>query len=162
MRGAVALALVLVAAAPAGAALPKEGLLVPGRSLAGVRLGATRAEVLSGWGRRHGVCRGCRRTTWYFTYQPFAPQGAGVEFRRGRAVALFTLWAPAGWTTRVGLRIGDPAGRISELYGPLERTTCRGYSGYRLPQRGSITTFYVDNEKVWGFGLSRPGIPLCR
>lgn len=154
--GALALAL------PAAAALPKAGVLVPGRSLGGLKLGATKAQVLGAWGRRHGVCRRCSRMTWYFNHQPFAPQGVGVEFRGNRAVALFTLWSPAGWATPTGLRLGDPAGRIDELYGPLEQTPCNGYSAFRLQGSRVITSFYVDNGKVWAFGLSRPGVPLCR
>lgn len=149
-------------ALPAAAALPREGVLIPGRSLGGVTLGATKAQVLAKWGRRHGVCRRCRETTWYFNYAQFAPQGAGVEFRGNRAVALFTLWSPVGWTTPKGLRLGDPAARIDELYGPLETTPCRGYSVLRRVSRRAITSFYVENEKVWAFGLSRRGIPLCR
>ena len=162
MRRAAVVIAALVLATPAAAALPQEGVVVPGRTFAGLALGATKQRVKAAWGSRFGVCRGCPRTTWYFTYQPFAPQGAGVEFRRGRAVAFFTLWSPANWGTVEGVRTGDPAGRISELYGPLPKSECRGYSGYRIAKRRSITTIYVDNEKVWGFGLSRPGIPICR
>ena len=53
----------------------------------------TRAQVLAKWGRDHGVCRGCKRRTWYFTYHHFQPQGAAVEFTRGRVSALWTLWS---------------------------------------------------------------------
>src|SRR5919202_255612 len=88
-------------------ALPQHGVLVPGRSLGGLRLGATRAEVRTAWGASYGRCRGCADETWYFTYRAFTPQGAGVSFRSGRAVALFTLWSPPGWRTSRGLTIGD-------------------------------------------------------
>jgi hypothetical protein len=163
MRTATATTLLALALAfPAAAAPPTEGVLVPGRSLGGLKLGATKAQVLASWGRKHGVCRRCSRTTWYFNYEPFAPAGAGVEFRRGRAVALFTLWSPPGWTTPKGLRLGDPVDRVYELYGTLEETVCGSYSAFRLGGRRTVTAFYVENEKVWGFGLSRPGIPLCR
>jgi hypothetical protein len=60
------------------------GVLVPGETLGGVRIGMTKAEVGANWGDRRGVCRECRRTTWYFNYRPFQPQGAGVVFERGR------------------------------------------------------------------------------
>lgn len=165
MRATTALtlfALVLVLALPAAAALPREGIFVPRRSLGGLALGATKAQVLAAWGPRHGICRRCSATTWYFNYEPFAPQGVGVQFRGNRAVALFTLWAPQGWTTPSGLRIGDPASRIDELYFPGDETVCSGYSALTLRGRRSVTAFYVDNDKVWGFGLSRRGIPVCR
>jgi hypothetical protein len=127
-----------------------------------VRLGATKADVLAAWGRVHGVCRRCRRTTWYFNYQPFAPEGVAVEFRAGRAAALFTLWSPSGWSTPKGLRLGDPAARIAELYGVLAERHCNGYTAFRLARRGAVSSVYVDNEKVWGFGLNRPGVAVCR
>jgi hypothetical protein len=163
VRAATAIVLMtLVLAAPAASAPPRGGLMIPGRSLGGLELGATKEQVLAKWGRRHGVCRRCRYTTWYFNYERFQPQGAGVEFRGNRAVALFTLWSPEGWTTPKGLRLGDPAARIDELYVPHDETACRGYSALTLRTRRVVTAFYRDNDAVWAFGLSRPGIRLCR
>lgn len=143
-------------------ALPHGGVVRPGVSLGGVRLGATPAAVRSAWGGGFGRCRGCGRTTWYFTYRPYAPQGAGVEFRGGRAAALFTLWSPPGWRTREGLRIGDPSSRVGEVYGLVSRRECRGYYAFVLPQRGVLTAFYVVAEKVWGFGVGLASVPVCR
>jgi hypothetical protein len=137
---------------------PQQGVLVPGESLGGVRLGATQAQVKAAWGKRYGVCRSCPRTTWYFTYRPFEPQGVGVEFRGGRATALFTLWQPAGWRTREGLVLGDPRSRVEVLYGLLPETRCRGYVALR---RGK-TVFYVRRDEVWGFALLAQGSPACR
>lgn len=120
------LALLALLAAPtaAAAAPPHSGLFVPGASLGGLRLGITPAQVSSAWGARHGACRGCPAPTWYFTYRPFTQQGAAVEFRQGRAAALFTLWSPPGWRTPNGLSLGDPAARVTQLYGPLPRLQC--------------------------------------
>ena len=58
-------------------ALPQAGVFVPGKSLGGVRLGATEKQVRSVWGPRVGVCRGCRDRTLYFTYAKFDQVGAG-------------------------------------------------------------------------------------
>jgi hypothetical protein len=151
--------LLLLAAA---VTLPHNGLVDPGRSLGDLRLGATAAAVRSAWGGGFGRCHGCRRTTWYFTYRPYTAQGAGVELRGGRVAALFTLWSPSGWHTRQGLRIGDPSSRIGALYGPVARRDCRGYHAFVLRQGTTVTAFYVVDEKVWGFGLSRPQVPVCR
>src|SRR2546429_139128 len=83
-------------------------------SPSGVRLGMTAAQVERAWGTVHGVCRGCARTTWYFTYKRFDPRGAGVELVHGRVVAIFTLWSPSGWQTADRrLAIGDETGRIT-------------------------------------------------
>jgi hypothetical protein len=143
-------------------ALPQSGLVEPGRSFGGLRLGAHPATVRAAWGGSFGRCRACASPTWYFTYRTYAPQGAGLELRNGRVAAIFTLWSPSGWHTPAGLRIGDASSRIGELYGPLARRDCRGYYAFVLPQRRSVTAFYVVDEKLWGFGLTRPSVPVCR
>src|ERR671932_1991688 len=99
--------------------LPQHGILVPGKSLGGVRLGASPAQVERAWGRFHGTCRSCAHRTWYFTYRRFDRKGAGVEFRNGRAAAIFTLWKPPGWRTSRGLTLGEPTARMTALYGAL-------------------------------------------
>ena len=112
--GKLAAIVALVLAGTASAAPPREGVLVPGRSLGGVSLGMTSAQVRDAWGSRYGVCRDCEgRTTWYFNRVRFKPEGAGVELRRGRVAAVFTLWKPSGWRTRDGLTLGDPEARIT-------------------------------------------------
>jgi hypothetical protein len=143
-------------------ALPQHAVVVPGKSFAGLRLGATAARVERAWGTRHGRCRDCRETTWYFTYKRFEPQGAGVSFRRGVADALFTVWSPPGWHTNRGLTVGDPEARITELYGVLPRAECGTYSALVLRRGGTDTQFFVYKGEVWGFGLSRAGAPPCR
>jgi hypothetical protein len=154
--------MVAVLAAAVAAALPQPGVLVPGRSLGGIRLGETPKQVRAAWGNSYGRCSGCRHTTWYFNYGPFQQQGAGVEFRRGRVAAVFTLWQPPGWHTPKRLTLGDPSQRITELYGALARANCTGYYGLLLPRARALTVFYVSEEKLWGFGLMRPHVLLCR
>jgi hypothetical protein len=154
--------LALLAASAASAGPPRAGLVIPGEMLGGLALGATKSQVQAAWGTRYGVCRDCRVETWYFNLQRFEPQGAGVTFRQGRAVALFTLWSPPGWRTSQGLRTGDPEFRISTIYGSLFRVNCGRYSASTMRSRGVTTAFYVVDEQVWGFGLSRPGQRVCR
>jgi hypothetical protein len=144
------------------AAPPRAGVIVPGKSLGGLTLGATPGQVRAAWGSRFGVCRDCRARTWYFNLRAFESQGAGVAFRGGRVVALFTVWSPQGWHTDRGLRIGDPAARIAGLYGPLLRVNCGTYAAMTLKRGRTTTSVYVVDEQVWGFGLSRPGQPDCR
>jgi hypothetical protein len=153
----------LVVAGTAAAAPPKAGVLVPGRSLGGVSLGMTPAQVRDAWGSRYGVCRDCRgRTTWYFNRERFQPQGAGVELRRGRVVAAFTLWQPPGWRTSDGLALGESEARITETYGALTRIECGGYSALSLRKGDAVTVFYVFEGALWGFALTRPDVPTCR
>jgi hypothetical protein len=147
---------------PAAAAPPGAGVLVPGRSLGGVELGDTKPTVEAQWGRAYGVCRDCRRETWYFNYYAFQPKGTGVEWRSGRVAAVFTLWQPLGWRTSRGLELDDHASRVTGVYGPLPRTECPSYAVYTLRRRDTVTAFYVLRDRLWAFGLMRAGSPLCR
>jgi hypothetical protein len=156
------LAAAAVLAGDAAAAPPRAGLVVTGRSLGGLELGVTRAEVRDAWGARFGSCRGCAQPTWYFNYRRFEPLGVGVSFRRGRAIALFTIWAPPGWRTTRGLRIGDDEARVAALHGPHLRVSCGTYAALTLRGRAATTAVYVHDGRVWGFGLSRPGLSPCR
>ena len=151
-----------VLAATVLAALPIHGAFLPGKSLGGVRLGATPAQVQQVWGRRHGACTNCAHPTWYFNYGRYEPQGAGVEFRNNRAVAVFTLWQPTGWRVPNGLRTGAPAAEIQRRYGALVRVSCGTYDAYVATERNTTTAYYVFNERVWGFGLNRPYVSACR
>ncbi|MGZ8782302.1 MAG: hypothetical protein ACXWZB_02255 [Gaiellaceae bacterium] len=162
MRLLAVAAVALGLSIPAAAAPPGAGVLVPGRSLGGIELGQTKAEVERRWGRAYGICRGCPRETWYFNYFAFQPRGAGVEWRRGRVVALFTIHQPPGWRTPRGLELGDPVARITGVYGPLKVVSCTGYSVLTLPGRNATTAFYVLGERLWAFGLARKSLPLCR
>jgi hypothetical protein len=163
VRAAAALlAFVFVLALPASAAPPGAGILVPARSLGGIELGTSEAEVERRWGRAYGVCQSCRRETWYFNYYAFEPRGAGVELQEGRVVAVFTIYSPGGWRTTRGLSLGDPASRIRSFYDGLRRVRCRGYEALVLRRPAAVTAFYVLDDRLWGFGLSRPGLPLCR
>ncbi len=162
MRLAAAIAAALSFALPAAAAPPGAGVLVPGRSLGGIELGATKAEVERRWGRAYGVCRGCARETWYFNYYAFQPRGAGAEWRNGQVTALFTIYQPLGWRTPTGLALNDPVSRVTGTYGPLERTECDRYSVLTLTGRNVTTAFYVLDNRLWAFGLFRPSVPLCR
>ncbi len=162
MRGVLSALLALVFVGGAAAVPPRAGVLVPGKSLGGLSLGATRAQVRAAWGSRFGVCRDCLRQTWYFNLRPFEPHGAGVSFRRGRAVALFTVWGPAEWRTDRGLGIGDPATRIAGVYGPLLRVNCGTYATFALRRGRTRNSIYVVDEQVWGFGLSLATEPTCR
>jgi hypothetical protein len=141
-------------------ALPQHGVFVPFRSLGGVKLGATKEQVARAWGS-HGVCRRCALPTWYFNYKPFTQQGAAVTFSRGRVVALTTLWRPQGWHTPNGLLLGDQSARVTAIYGGLATMNCGGYTAYTLT-RGKVTSaFYVFEDELWGFGLSRAPAPVC-
>jgi len=157
MRRAVLCAAVLALAVPAAAAglLPRQGVLVPGHSLGGVRLGERQAQVAAALGRFHGVCEGCARPTWYFTYGPFDKHGLGVEFSRGRVSAVYTLWRPAGWHGPTGLRLGAFDGQITAVVGPLVVADCEGYEALVADTGRARTAYFVVDGRLWAFGLFR-------
>jgi hypothetical protein len=142
-------------------ALPAHAVVVPGKSFAGLHLGATGAQVSAAWGPRYGRCRSCDQPTWYFTYKRFEPQGAGVSFRSGAARAFFTIWGPSGWHTDRGLKVGEPAARVTQLYGVLPRVECGTYAALVLRRGRTATQIYLYKDQVWGFGLSSAGAPPC-
>lgn len=121
----------------------------------------TRADVIRAWGRKHGVCRNCARTTWYFNYRPFHPEGAGVVFERGRVAHVFTVWRPRGWRTADGLVLGAPEADIGRANVIVDERQCGRYSALLSPGPSAQTVFYVYREKLWGFGLVRPGANPC-
>lgn len=157
--GTVAVALALGASAFAGT--PDAGVLVPQVSLGGVRLGWTRAQVEAVWGRAEGRCANCRRETFYFNRYAFQPQGAGIELVAGRVDAVFTLWAPPGWRTAQGLRIGDPLVRVEATYPTTLATPCRSYDAYVLPGGHAKSVVYVVDGDVWGFALMTARHGVC-
>jgi hypothetical protein len=152
----------LVLAAPAAAGLPKAGTLVPGRSLGGVRLGESQHDLRAALGTFYGVCRGCSRRTWYFTYRPFAKQGLAVEFMRGRVSGVYTLWRPPGWHAPHRLRFGSTPLAV-HVYSHAKRTVvCDTYEALVRDSPHARTAYYLYAGKLWGFGLFRRGASPCR
>jgi hypothetical protein len=152
----------LLAAAALATGPPQGGVVVPGASLGGVRLGATRAEVRAAWGSAFGRCRRCAEETWYYNYAAFRPAGVGVSFAGGRVDALFTLWTPPGWRTSDGLVLGDRVTRVTELYGPLAPTQCGDYTAYAKQSGQAQTVFYVRDDAVFALALTRAAALPCR
>jgi hypothetical protein len=163
MRRAVACALLFFCgAASAHAALPRNGVLLPGRSLGGVRIGEPAAQVRASLGSRYGVCRGCPTTTWYFTYRPFTGQGLAVELRRGRVSGVYTIWRPSGWMGPQGLKLGAPQAEVTALAGPLVPVACPGYDALTSETPDVRTAYYVVDDRLWGFGLLPAHTSPCR
>jgi hypothetical protein len=155
-------ALLLCGATAASAALPRNGSLVPGQSLGGIRLGEPAAQVRSALGGQYGLCRGCRTTTWYFTYKPFTGEGLAVELNRGRVSAVYTIWRPSGWKGPQGLRLGDPEAEVTALAGPLIPITCAGYDALTTDAPDARTAYYIVDSRLWGFGILPAHTTPCR
>jgi hypothetical protein len=133
-------------------------VLVPGRSLAGIRLGDTPAHVRRRLGGDYGVCSGCATTTWYFTYRRFDDRGLAVEFSRRRVSAVYTLWQPSGWRGPHGLRLGDDEGAVTTVVGGAVPVACSGYTALVVAR----SAYLIVGGRLWGFGLFRKGASPCR
>ena len=160
---AASIAAVAVLAVAIALTLPHTGVLVPGRSLAGVRLGDTATTVARRWGPAHDVCGVCDERTWLFHYATDGTKGVAAVFHGDRVAALFTLGAPHGWRTADGLRLGEARERVKELYGTgLRETVCTGYTALTIRSPRAATSIYVTGDSVYGFALSLPTMPVCR
>lgn len=154
--------LALALAAPAAAGLPKAGVLAPGRSLGGIRLGQSPQAVRSTLGTFYGTCHGCPRRTWYFTYRPLDRHGLAVEFTGGHVSGLYTLWRPAGWHAPHRLGFGSSVLVVHRLTGASRTVTCRGYEALVRDSAHARTAYYLFDGRLWGFGLFRRGASPCR
>jgi hypothetical protein len=146
------------------ARLPRNGVLVSGRSLAGVALGDTMAQVRALWGpgRQLDRCRGCKPAIWFYTYPTGDPVGAGVEFKGGRVVAVFTLGGPIGWHTESGIRVGQV---LANPFTDDTSTwkTCAGYSAKTTKTTpDAVTSILTQGAAVYGFALTRPSVSPCQ
>jgi hypothetical protein len=161
MRTLAILAAALVVGGSAGAALPKPGVFLPGRSLGGIRLGESAAAVRTALGP-HGVCMHCATTTWYFNYEQFQRRGLAVELTRGLVSAVYTLWQPKGWHTSNGLRLGVLEAQLTSKTQPLVAVVCPGYDARVADTRHARSVYYVAEGRLWGFGLVRAHTNPCR
>jgi len=152
----------LALAASAAAGLPKAGVLVPGRSLGGIRLGESPQAVRAALGTFYGACRGCPRRTWYFTYRPFDKHGLAVEFTGGKVSGIYTLWRPAGWHASHKLGFGTSVLAVHKLVGASRAVTCSDYEALAHDSLQARTAYYLVNGRLWGFGLFRRGASPCR
>ena len=106
---------------------PTRGIVVPGQSIAGVKIGMTEEQVAKLWGHNYEVCTSCgKKLVWLYEYRGAEPLGAAVKFdapapkgstredrRRAvgnlqgkvtptsgsKVISVFTLGSPASWAS---------------------------------------------------------------
>lgn len=144
------------------ASLPPKGVLAPGVSLGGVRIGYTPAKVTQLWGKNYKVCPECKNPTWYWFYQGPEPLGAAVKFKEGKVVAAFTLGSPTGWRTQEGLLMGEQIDKVLTLYGQLRFHGCIGFSAMSMRSGNTVTSIYTTGASVYGFAITAPAEPVCQ
>jgi hypothetical protein len=154
----------LAAAAPlAASAFPSRGVVVPGQSIASVRLGMTQAQVRKLWGGGYVTCATCGKlAVWLYEYRGAEPLGGAVKFSpAGRVVAVFTLGSPVGWGLK-GLMMGDPVSNVYNLFGNPGTTNCIGYDALTVRIGASTTSFYSASGFIYGYALTAPTQPVCQ
>jgi len=178
----VVTALVLASGAAAHSAhaagtIPQRGVFVVGKTLAGVGLDYTQAQVKAHWGQGYTVCTAkplcsAAQPVWLFEYRIGEPLGVAVRFRNGRTVSVFTLGAVGvnplsaggggGWKTAEGLHITDPVSNIYSFYSAATiDTQCLFYGAISMRKGNVISSFYTASGTVYGFALTATGEPIC-
>jgi len=148
---------VSVAHNPAGI-FPVNGILVPGQSLGGIRLGDTGGKVLTLWGRNFTMLPG-QPMTWLYMSPTGDPYGAGVSFREGKVTAIFTLGGITGWRRSDGLRVGQIFPKFNDPNGST--TACVGYGAISSHAGDAVSSVLMQGQSVYGFALTRPSEPVC-
>jgi hypothetical protein len=142
--------------------LPVRGIVIPGVSLAGVKVGDTEQRVKKLWGDNFVVCKYCTDPTWLYEYQTGEPLGAAARFQRGKVVAVFSLGSPAGWRTNKGLYIGDPIQNAYTFFPRTGTTRCIGFDAITIKQGNVVTAIYSSAGVVYGFALVTPAMTVCQ
>ena len=142
--------------------LPMRGVVVPGVSLAGIRIGDTGQHVRQVWGSSFVTCKYCSDPTWLYEYVNGEPLGTAARFQKGRVVAVFTLGSPAGWRTNRGLYIGAPISNAYEFLQSTGTTRCIGFDAITLRHGNVVTAIYSSAGVVYGFALVTPAMTVCQ
>jgi hypothetical protein len=162
---ALVLSVALALAQHSGAArghLPTQGLVIPGASFAGVRIGDSMQRVRMVWGTDYQLCKYCVDPTWLYEYRGAEPLGAAVRFERGKVVAAFSLGSPAGWRTKDGLDMGDPIGNVYQRYNSTGTTRCIGFDAVTVRTGKVVTAFYSAAGVIYGFAMVIPSMTVCQ
>lgn len=151
--------------------LPTVGILVPGVSLAGIKLGMTEKQVGKILGENPVLCtvaisKLCAEPVFLYEYTHGEPLGVGVKFHafEGNELvsAVFTLGTIQGWHTKEGLKMGDPVSNIYNFYSTPINTNCIGFAALSAKSGKVTTSFYTADGIVSGFALTQPPEGVCQ
>lgn len=141
VTGALVASVVLAAPALARLPRPKTTLIVPGRSLAGVKLDMTQAQALGQWGATScasGVCQ------WIGPGDPGKAERATVSLWRGKVVGIAITAGSRGtnlkfkpgvlstWRTAKGIQLGSKKSSVRRAYPSAKPNTGEAVQGFDL------------------------------
>lgn len=144
----------LGAAAPAPAKLPKPRttLIVPGKSLAGVKLGMTRAQVFGQWGSTTCIAAGAL-CEWYGPGARNRAEVARVGLLKGKVLNVSIQAGTTGsnskfkggtlsaWRTAKGIRLGSKKSAVARAYPAAKLNDSEAVRGFDLFAGTSYTRF---------------------
>jgi hypothetical protein len=145
MKRAAAVALVACLALPAAAQArlphPKKSAIVPGTSIAGVKLDMTRAQVFGKWG---STSCDTARCTWEGPGTRGKNERAIVSFVTGKVSQITISAATRGnnlkfkpgvlstWKTSKGISLGSLKSKVAKAYPSAKSNPSEGVQGYDL------------------------------
>jgi hypothetical protein len=144
---ALATAATVCLALPAGAAArlpkPRNAVIVPGASIAGVKLDMSQSQVFSKWGSTQCPSGTC---TWQGPGTPGQNERATVSFVHGKAVQITINAAFTGlnqkfkpgtlskWKTSRGISLGSLKNAVRRAYPQAKPNVSEGVMGFDLSQ----------------------------
>jgi hypothetical protein len=140
---AVVLAAALVIPAAAGAALPKprKAAIVPGKSIAGLKLDMSKAQTLSKWGSTKCDSSVC---TWEGPGKAGHNERAIVSFYKGKVIQISISGAFTGnnlkfkpgplahWKTSKGISLGSKRAAVGKAYPKAKPNSGEAVQGFDL------------------------------
>lgn len=143
-RTAVVVGLFTLVAAPAANAKlpePKTTVIVPGKSIAGVKLDMSQNEVFGQWGSTSCPGDVC---TWEGPGTPGKNERATVSFFKGKAIKIVINAANQGndlkfkpgtlskWATKKGIALGDKKSAVKRAYPAAKPNEGEAVQGFDL------------------------------
>jgi hypothetical protein len=163
-----ALTLALAATAFAGVPHPSTRLIVPGKSLGGVRLGGTFAAARKAWGPGADCRKNFSMRVCVYKTNSYADGSAGFSSRSGGRIDEITLNAGftrnstpiftnsvARFRTSKGIRLGSTSAAVRKAYPDVKRRS--GSASYPLVLSGpgeATTTFQISRRRVIGIRIA--------
>jgi hypothetical protein len=161
---AVAVVVALALPAAAGAHLPqtKNTKIVPGRSIAGVKLDMTKSQVFGKWGKTTCDQSTC---TWEGPGTRGKNERAIVSFVKGKVVQITISSATKGndlkfkpgvlskWKTSKGISLGSPKAKVPKAYPAAKPNNGEAVNGYDL-FAGARPNLRYTRFSTPGFGAS--------